>query len=63
LQYRFHIIHLDSESYSMSFVPIELNAITFLLISLGSLAVCLAALLAPAAYIARIEPAKSLRFQ
>ena len=63
LQHRFHLIHLDSESYSMSFVPIELSAITFLLISLGSLIVCLIALLAPASYIARIEPAKTLRFQ
>lgn len=63
LQNHFQIIRLDSESYSMSFVPIELNLLTFLLISIGSLAVCLLALLAPASYIARIEPAKTLRFQ
>ncbi len=62
LQYKFHIIHLDSESYYMDFVPISLNACTFVIISLSTLAVCLITLLIPATYISKILPSKSIKF-
>ena len=62
LQQRFHLIHLDSSSYMMENVPIDLNPWTFVAISLGSLAVCLLALLIPTAYISHIYPAKTIKF-
>lgn len=61
LQSRFHIIRLDPESYFMPYVPIDINPLYFILISLGTLVVCLLSLLIPASVIAKVEPAKSIR--
>ena len=61
LQYHFHIIGLDSESYSMSFVPIDANPLYFITISAGTFLVATAALLLPSTYIAHIDPAKTTR--
>lgn len=60
LQHYFHIVTLDSASYSMSFVPIDLQPLPFLVISLSTLSVCLLALLLPANHIAHISPAQTL---
>ena len=62
LQHRFSIVRLDSASYSMDTVPVDLNVWIFLTISAGTLFVCLLALLLPTAYISRIEPAKTIKF-
>ena len=62
LQTRFHLVKLDSASYMMENVPIDLSPMTFVAISVGSLAVCLLALLIPTAYISHIEPAKTIKF-
>ena len=62
LQTRFHLVKLDSTSYMMENVPIDLSPMTFIAISVGSLAVCLLALLIPTAYISHIEPAKTIKF-
>lgn len=62
LQLRFRFLSLDSESYSMDAVPIALDGWTFVAVSLGTLAVCLAALLIPTAYISKVEPAKTIKF-
>lgn len=62
LQWQYHIVKLDSESYSMDMVPIDLNPWIFVAISLGTLVVCLFALLLPTTYISDIQPAKSIKF-
>ena len=61
IQHRFALIQLDSESYSMSSVPIDLNGWIFVAVSVGTLAVCVAAMLLPAAYISNVEPAKTIK--
>lgn len=61
LQARFQIVRLDSTNYMMEHVPVALEAPTFVVISIGSLVVCLLALLIPTAYISHIEPAKSIK--
>ena len=61
LQDRFKIVKLDSESYHMSAVPIDLNPWIFVLVSFVIAVVCLSALLIPASYIARINPAKAVK--
>ncbi len=63
LQSRFQLIRLDSESYSMSFVPIDLNVWYFAAISAGTLLVCMLALLLPSTYIAHIHPARTVRVE
>ena len=61
LQRRFQLLRLDPESYSMSHVPVDLDPWVYLLVSLGTLAVCLLALLLPTASIARIRPSQTMR--
>lgn len=63
IQSKFHILRLDAESYYMPYVPIDINPFYFLLISAGTLIVCLLALLIPATAISRIEPAKTMRVE
>lgn len=58
-----HVVKLDPESYSMGFVPIDMNAWYFILISAGTLIACLIALLAPSSYISHIEPAKTIKIE
>ena len=62
IQHHYHIVHLDSASYSMDTVPIDLNPWIFIAISTATLAICLLALLLPTAYMSRIEPAKTIKF-
>lgn len=61
VQDRWGVVKLDAASYSMSLVPVDLNATTFIVISVATLAVCLLALLLPAAYISHISPAKTIK--
>ena len=63
VQYRWHPITLDPESYSMAHVPVEISAWTYIAISLGTVAVCLVALLLPARYISGISPARTMRVE
>lgn len=60
-QTHWHVVRLDAESYSMPYVPIDLDPAIFVAISVATLAVCLLALLLPAAYISRISPAKTIK--
>lgn len=60
LQQRFHLIHLDPDSYSMDFVPLQLSGWTFILVSVGTLAACWTALLLPATFVSHVQPAKTV---
>ena len=61
LQTRFQLVRLDAESYAMSRVPVDTDWRIFLLVAVGTMAVCLVALLLPAAHISKIDPAKTVR--
>lgn len=63
LQYQFHIIALDPESYSMSFVPIDLNFWYFFAIDLGTIIACILATLLPSTLISNIHPARTIRVE
>lgn len=62
VQQHFHLVKLDSESYMMDTVPVDMNVWIFVAISAGTLAVCLVALMMPTAYISHIQPAKTIKF-
>ncbi|MBQ0160933.1 MAG: ABC transporter permease [Bacteroidales bacterium] len=62
IQHQFGIFRLDSNSYMMDTVPIDLNPVIFLSISIATLVVCLLALLIPTTYISHIHPAQSIKF-
>lgn len=63
VQSRWQVVKLDAESYAMSRVPVDLDWRIFLLVSLGTLAVCLLALLLPSSYISRINPAATVKVE
>lgn len=61
VQKKWQLVRLDPESYSMSHVPVEMNLTTYIVVSIGVLLVCMAALLLPAAYVSRLAPSQTLR--
>ncbi len=63
IQAHFHIIALDPESYSMSFVPIELNPLYFITIDIGTILACFLALILPSTLISNIHPARTVRVE
>ena len=63
LQRRFQLVKLDAESYAMSRVPVDADWHIFLFVSLGTLVICLLALLLPARYISKITPARTIRVE
>ena len=62
LQWQFKIIKLNPEVYYLSTVPIELTFMNWLLLNLGTLIICIAALIIPSVVITRINPSKAVKF-
>lgn len=62
LQKQFNLIPLNSEVYYLNTVPIELSFTSWALLNMGTLVVCVAALIIPSIVITRISPAKAVRF-
>ena len=63
VQQRWQLLKLDPESYSMGHVPVNIDPWVYVAISVGTLAVCLLALLLPVASISRISPARTMRIE
>jgi lipoprotein-releasing system permease protein len=62
LQQRFGFIKLPQESYYVSVVPVNLDAVNILLLNAGTLAVCFLMLILPSFIITRVTPVKAIRF-
>ncbi len=62
VQDKYKIFKLDQESYYLSSVPIEISMSQILLVNIGSVIICMLALLIPARSISKISPIKSIRF-
>jgi lipoprotein-releasing system permease protein len=62
-QFKTHFFKLDAESYYMTFVPIQLNWTDVVLLNIGTLVICLLALVIPSMLVARISPVKAIRFK
>ncbi len=62
LQYFFDIIQLDPAVYYLSSVPIHLTLTSWLLLNVGTLVICLSALIIPSIVITRIQVIKAIRF-
>lgn len=56
------IFTLNPEVYYLDRVPMELNPLHFILLNVGSFAVCMLALLIPSAIISRVNPIKTIKF-
>ena len=57
------ILKLNPETYYLSQVPIEINWVSILLINIGTLIVTLLLLVGPSYLVAKISPAKTIRFE
>jgi lipoprotein-releasing system permease protein len=62
LQQKFGIITLPQESYYVSVVPINLNAVHIILLNAGTMLVCYLMMVIPSLVITRITPLKAIRF-
>ena len=63
IQHYTNIIPLDPETYYVSYVPVELNLWYILAINAGTFILSLMILIIPSMIIAKISPAKSIRFE
>ena len=63
LQIRFNFLKLDETIYFMDFVPINIELFSLFLINLGTIIICYLILVIPSAVIAKISPAKSIKFE
>lgn len=63
IQYFFQPLQLDSRTYYVSSVPVELPLGWYLLLNIGTLVVSVLMLIGPSFLISRIHPAKSIRFE
>lgn len=62
IQYYFGIAKLDSATYYVDKVAIELNWLFYLLLNVGTITVCILMLFLPTLIITKITPIKTLRF-
>jgi lipoprotein-releasing system permease protein len=62
LQYQFKLIKLNAHDYYMSYVPVQWDWFTVIVLNLIVFAVVSLVLLLPTRFIARIQPVKAIRF-
>lgn len=62
VQQHFGLVTLPLESYYVEAVPVELSWWRIALLGLGTLVLCLLALIIPSSLVARIAPARTIRF-
>jgi lipoprotein-releasing system permease protein len=62
IQRHFQVVKLPVETYYVDVVAIDLHWWPLLLLNLGTLVVCVAALVLPSMLVTRIAPAKAIRF-
>lgn len=62
-QKQFGFLKLDPQSYYITEVPIEFNVLYLLLLNIGTLITAILILVGPSYMIARISPARSIRFE
>lgn len=63
LQNKYHIVHLDPETYYMDTVPVQSEPWIWIVLNLVTLLFTLAALIVPSYLVSRIQPAKAIRFE
>ncbi len=56
------LVHLPIESYYVDAVPVDLDLWPIAILNLGTLVVCVLALIVPSLMVSRIAPAKAIRF-
>jgi len=62
LQENFRIISLDPRSYFLDSVPIYINPVHLIMLNVGTLILTLIMMLIPSAFLSRISPGKTIKF-
>ena len=62
VQYYTHFIHLDQQSYYISYIPIFLSPEYILMLNAGTFAVCVLMMMLPTIIVTKITPLQALRF-
>ncbi len=62
MQQQFGIVKLPMESYYVDAVPVDIALGPIVLLNIGTLVICIAALILPSMLVARIMPARTIRF-
>lgn len=62
LQYFFHLVKLDSNTYYVDYVPVIFNVLYILLLNVGIIVGCMLMMFLPTLILTRITPIKTLRF-
>lgn len=63
IQKYFGIIKLDPETYYVAEMPVDINLLYIFLINFGTLVISIVMMIAPSYLIAKISPAKSIRYE
>ena len=63
IQKYFHIIKLNPEAYYMPYVPIEINALSLIVLNVAVIIISYITLLAPSYIISTIKPSSTIRFE
>ena len=62
LQAQTHLIHLDPATYYVEYVPVKLNLSYLILLNVGVFIITTLILILPSLLVARIQPAKTIKF-
>lgn len=62
LQYFFHLVKLDSNTYYVDYVPVIFNVLYILLLNVGIIVGCMLMMFLPTLILTRITPIRTLRF-
>jgi lipoprotein-releasing system permease protein len=62
IQWHFHFLPLNPETYYLDSVPINLSIIHVLLINVGTIIICLLMMFLPTLILNKITPMKAIRF-
>ena len=63
LQYYTHVLKLDSTSYYLEYVPVNLTVLHLVLLNIGTIIITILMLLLPSWFITKVSPEKTIRFE
>ena len=61
IQFLWQPLKLDQDSYYLSYVPVQIDWIRYLLINIGTFIVCVPVILLPSIILTKISPVKAIR--
>lgn len=61
IQFYWHPVKLDQDSYYLSYVPMHIDWLRYLLINIGTFIVCVPVILLPGLVVTKISPVKAIR--